>query len=56
MDNIGNNEKLGKRKQTEFFDVSEQNPTRKRTEAVDVNKHFMLKLFLDGYIIDYCNT
>ena len=29
-------EKLGKRKQTEFFNVSEQNPTRKRTEAIKV--------------------
>ena len=51
-------EKLGKRKQTEFFNVSEKNTTRKRTEAVNVNRHFVLKQFLEGDIIDYrvCNT
>ena len=44
-------DKLGKRKQTEFFNVSEQNPTRKRTEAINVNKHFMLKPFMESDII-----
>ena len=38
-------EKLGKCKQTEFFNVSEQNPIRKQTEAVKayVNKQKPLR-------------
>ena len=32
-------------KQTESFNVSEQNPTRKQTEAVNINEHFLLKQF-----------
>ena len=32
-------------KQKESFNVNEQNPTRKRTEAVNVNEYFLLKQF-----------
>ena len=33
-------------------------PTRKQTEAVNINKHFLLKQLLEVDIIDYsvCNT
>ena len=51
VDKIETYEKLGKCKQTEFFNVSEQTPTRKRTEAVNVNEHFLLKQLLQGDII-----
>ena len=33
VDKIENINKLGKCKQTEFFNISEQNPTHKLTEA-----------------------
>ena len=58
MDKIKTYEKFGKRKQTEFFKVIEQHTTSKRTEAFNVNQHFLLKLLLEGDIIDYsvCNT
>ena len=45
-------EKLGKHKQIQFFNVSVQNPTCKRTEAVNVKKQVLLKQRLEGYIID----
>ena len=38
-------------KQTEPFNVSEQNPTRKRTEAVNVNEHILLKHLQEGEFI-----
>ena len=44
--------KLEKCKQTEFFNISEQNPTRIQTEAINVNKHFLLKQILEVNIID----
>ena len=35
-------------KQTESFNVSEQNLTHKPTEAVNVNEHFLLKQHPEG--------
>ena len=37
------------RKQTESFNVSEQNPT----EAVNVNEHFLQKKLQEGGIVNY---
>ena len=35
-------------KQTDSFNISEQNPTCKRTEAVNVREHILLKQLLEG--------
>ena len=43
--------KIMKRKQTEFFNVSEQNPTHKQTEAFNVNEHFLLKQLLEAILL-----
>ena len=49
--------KIRKRNETGFFNVSQQNPTLKQTEASNLNEHFLLKQLLEAiFFIIVCAT